>query len=459
MLVPTPPGIEVLADDTARIKALTDLAAARNAVRTTLIQAIAGALFFVTAFIAWRQVQATRSGQLTDRFTKTIEQLGSEKTEVRLGALYSLRQIAMNSGYPRPAAQILVAYLKSRSSTNPDHDKADGKHQGIQREPDLDAALEILVEEGLWIRSGVGRLDLSSVRIPCARLRRADLRGCILRNAILPRADLREAILDGSDLRGAYLGYSVMTNAQLEDAHLECADFTKASLDYSNLRGAHAQDAIFEGASLLNVDLSSADFGNARLSGAILNGAKADTTVNLMGADLNGATFVAAAIKEAILDEPISQQLPIAAKGGASPSPAVFARYRAFLRPREIRLPKPTPQRISVVVALTRLTVDLTAAEKLPAGVPLKIDVVALAGQLTVVAPAGWKPTMGRRRGLYNYFEGKRADAALREVSDLEAEGAQRVVVNMRGFMGSIVFVHLSNEPRLRPGQKRRRRR
>src|SRR5204863_681271 len=91
-------------DAAGRVKAYTDLQGARNSVRTTLLQAIAGALFFVTALIAWLQVQTARQGQITGRFTRSIDQIGSDKTDVRLGGIYALKQLAGLPTYRKPIA-------------------------------------------------------------------------------------------------------------------------------------------------------------------------------------------------------------------------------------------------------------------------------------------------------------------------------------------------------------------
>src|SRR3712207_2538185 len=55
-----------------RAATLINYANAKNQVRTTLIQGIAGVTFLTTAFFAWRTVAVNRLGQLTDRFTKKI---------------------------------------------------------------------------------------------------------------------------------------------------------------------------------------------------------------------------------------------------------------------------------------------------------------------------------------------------------------------------------------------------
>jgi hypothetical protein len=73
-----------------RLKAETDA-------RTSLLQAIAGLVVLVGAGATWRQLHINREGQVTDRFTRAIDQLGSQYLEVRLGGIYALGRIASDS--------------------------------------------------------------------------------------------------------------------------------------------------------------------------------------------------------------------------------------------------------------------------------------------------------------------------------------------------------------------------
>jgi len=38
--------------------------------------------------------ELTEQGQITDRYTKAVEQLGSDKLDVRIGGIYALERIA-----------------------------------------------------------------------------------------------------------------------------------------------------------------------------------------------------------------------------------------------------------------------------------------------------------------------------------------------------------------------------
>jgi hypothetical protein len=88
----------------------------QNNARSTLLQAIAGMLLVVGAVATWRQVQVNREGQLTERFTRAIDQLGSENTDIRIGGIYTLSRIADNSPPDRNTVQfVLGAFVRSYS--------------------------------------------------------------------------------------------------------------------------------------------------------------------------------------------------------------------------------------------------------------------------------------------------------------------------------------------------------
>jgi uncharacterized protein YjbI with pentapeptide repeats len=60
-----------------------------------------------------QQLRLTEQGQVTDRYTRAVEQLGHEKAPVRLGALYSLERLAQNnSDYRETVVDVFCAYLR-----------------------------------------------------------------------------------------------------------------------------------------------------------------------------------------------------------------------------------------------------------------------------------------------------------------------------------------------------------
>jgi hypothetical protein len=93
---------------------------AQNDVRTTLLQALAGGVLLLGAYFTYRQLRVTREGQITDRYTKAVDQLGSEHLDVRVGGIYALERIARDSPEDRATIEeVLTAYLRDHAPWPP----------------------------------------------------------------------------------------------------------------------------------------------------------------------------------------------------------------------------------------------------------------------------------------------------------------------------------------------------
>jgi hypothetical protein len=216
----------------ARIKLQNDL-------RTTALQAIAGLAVLAGAVLGFQQLtedrqqatatrELTLQGQASERFTRAIDQLGSDRVEVRLGGIYGLEQIAQQAPANRLAVtEVLVAYLKRRAPrpAKPPSDTIVVEELRT-RAPDAQAALTVLGRR--QTASDDPPLDLRALDV-----RRADLRGADLNFADLNFADLRDADLRRADLHGV----------NLRGADLRDADLRRVDLRGVNLRGADLVDA------------------------------------------------------------------------------------------------------------------------------------------------------------------------------------------------------------------------
>ncbi len=304
-LVGAPSGLQHLSLS-QRVQSEISLAQTRNSVRTTLIQAVGGALVLLTFAVGLGQLLVAREGQLVDRFTRSVDQLGNDKVDVRLGGIFALQQLAARPEYAQPVAEILIAYLKTHSRVL-DQEQEVGSQQsaskskldatsvvGADREtgarvrlrPDLQAALRILVRDGLWKRVSASALDLSFVRVPYADLPGLDFSGIVLLGAVLDGSNLRQAHFRNADLRQASFVRVDLLDADFEGADLSNADLSQARLDNAILRNAILEGTLFrDRASLMRADLADADATNADFSQAILISAK------FRGAALDGAHF------------------------------------------------------------------------------------------------------------------------------------------------------------------------
>ena len=263
----------------------TELAQARNNVRTTLLQGFGGMVLLIGAYLTWRQTQISRAGsreelrlsregQITDRFTRAIEQLGSADVAVRVGAIYALGRVAEESTTDRAAiADILTAYVRKHAPWPPDPRGPFPEDFPIDqlphlavRAPDIQAILTVLGRRtpspphpAAWTSFNLNRTDLRRSSLTGANLQRAAIREASLAKAWLFKADLRGTDLRDTDLRGATLREAtadlttwwpskhydpktkgVYVQPSLENTDLRCAFLKRDDLTGISLRGARA---------------------------------------------------------------------------------------------------------------------------------------------------------------------------------------------------------------------------
>ncbi|MFF7890260.1 hypothetical protein ACH40F_58570 [Streptomyces sp. NPDC020794] len=104
------PGVVVDHDLAGAAVVPQDRLKAVNDVRTTLLQMIGGLVVLFGAYATWRQLRvsqdglrATQEGYVTDRFSRAVDQLGSDKLDVRVGGLHALWRVAEQSTRDREA--------------------------------------------------------------------------------------------------------------------------------------------------------------------------------------------------------------------------------------------------------------------------------------------------------------------------------------------------------------------
>jgi hypothetical protein len=73
------------------------LQTARDAARGRLVTFGAGVFAAAALVYTARNFQLSREGQVTERYTRAIEQLGSKELDVRLGGIYALERVARDS--------------------------------------------------------------------------------------------------------------------------------------------------------------------------------------------------------------------------------------------------------------------------------------------------------------------------------------------------------------------------
>lgn len=248
-----------------------------NKLRDTLIKLFGGAIVIVGIYLTYRRILASErqaaafeDGQITERFSRSIEQLGSvdekgnKNIEIRVGGIYALERISKNSEKDFwPIMEILTSYLREVSLKDKEFIEAKVKDETLGL---YEKVLSAEIQAAITV---IGRRDITYEK----------------KNKI------------GIHLAGSYLPYSIIYQPNFQDAIMSHVNFSKSLiynanfeetlLNRSNFKGAYAFDANFK-----NASLTAANFEDTTISGS-----------SFRGADLKSVKWIMADLKEADLTE------------------------------------------------------------------------------------------------------------------------------------------------------------
>lgn len=300
----------------------------------TIVQTLGGIAVGMGIYFAWRNIKIAQEGQVTERFSRAIDQLGTNDQlgnpaiEIRIGGIYALGRI-LDVSYKDYWAimETLTAYVRNNSSVESKSIKGTERQDELSN--DIKAILDVLrrrkcsiIENKpnkltqarfyLWKymlfykslkvahkggnTTGVilsefnrtqskfkdrepGSLNLEKSYLRKANLlggyfKQADFNNTYLCEATLASADFTDANFSEANLKDAFLLFTDFTKANLDEADLTGAKFVIAKLIGTTLKGADLREADLTGADLRDADLEDADLGDAYFLGADLRGAK-----------------------------------------------------------------------------------------------------------------------------------------------------------------------------------------
>jgi hypothetical protein len=193
--------------------------------------------------VAQNQLQVAREGQITERFTRAIDQLGSKEMAISLGGIYALERIANDSDKDYwPIMETLTAYVRGNAPWR----------EPTPETPEAAAGAEAAGEKKTTPTQTVPKLaaDIQAVLTVLGRRKYRYARQEEPWRLDLRKTDLRRVSLRKAHLEGANIRYANLEKANLEGAHLDGTRFRKANLERSRLKGAHLEKAGLEGANL-----------------------------------------------------------------------------------------------------------------------------------------------------------------------------------------------------------------
>jgi hypothetical protein len=253
------------------------------------LQTVGGAAFLLGAWFTWQQLInsrdaliTTQQGQITDRFTRAIDQLGKDdevndargakgstayqkNLALRLGGIFALERIARDSKPDHATVmEVLTAFVRQHAAWVDDQPEKGSAQPDIRL--DIQAILTV-----------IGRRDLTYKRGESQRL---NLSGTDLRWAILNKAKF-----DGVDLTSSHLENAQLKETELNEAILTNVDLTDAVMEGGQLQGADLRGAVFR-----NAKVAGANFKDAKLQGADLSEAVGLTQEQLNSAQTDSNT-------------------------------------------------------------------------------------------------------------------------------------------------------------------------
>jgi hypothetical protein len=215
-----------------------------------------------------RTLELTEQGQVTDRYTNAIGQLGSKKPDVRTGGIYALERIARDSARDRTTIiAVLVTFIREHSRERPEPPDPLSPEvrnallpnvvpqvpESYRPAADLQAALNV-----------VGRADLTGERL-----------GILLDESRLFGADFSAMNVAGGTFIRAKLAYAIFLHTKADFASFAHADLTYSFFLDAKLHGAWLVEAKLTGAEFWNeTDLTDADLTGADLTGVEFTDAK-----------------------------------------------------------------------------------------------------------------------------------------------------------------------------------------
>ncbi|MBE1566602.1 pentapeptide repeat-containing protein [Nonomuraea africana] len=243
------------------------LATALDAIRGRALAILTGIAALVAVYYTARNARTAREalqlsqenlrlseqGHVTDRYTKAIEQLGSEKADIRLGGIYALERIAHDSPRDRQTIlDVLCTFVRDHSHDKDSRHRPDvGDHPDTPRvtrpslRADLGAALKVISRAD---RSPDDRIDLSQANLHGVDLVRGNYSRANLSYTNLTRANLLKANLSGSLMLFTDFTRAHLQDADLRDAILMGTNFANANIRGTDFRGADREKAEWLGA-------------------------------------------------------------------------------------------------------------------------------------------------------------------------------------------------------------------
>jgi uncharacterized protein YjbI with pentapeptide repeats len=273
-----------------------------------VFQLVGGLIILLGLYMTYWRISVSESGvevdrerQITERFTRGIEQLGSKRIEIRLGGIYALERIAKDSDKDHwHIIEVLTGFVRENSKWN--ILKEDEYDKYSDPKIDIQTAITVLGRRRFSYNKGESnRLDLRGADLRGVSFEDSDFKGAYFENVNLKATRLRNVNLEDASFSGwlhqtkfqdsnlcEASFYGELVNVSFISCDLRAVDFSQCEFKRVRFRRSKKKpidlsDCNFAGVDLSQMDLSGANLSYADFTDAILNG------TNLKGANLSSA--------------------------------------------------------------------------------------------------------------------------------------------------------------------------
>ncbi len=247
------------------------------------IKIVGGFAVLFAGYIGWKRIEVSQEGQITERFTRAIDQLGAahsdgrKNLEVRLGAIYALERIAKDSPKDHwSIMEVLTAYVRENSQWNPDtkNPNEDLPTPGH----DIQAIINVIGRRNT--KNDRERLDLSFTNLKNIIISNGNFNHCNLTNSYLTNtrtndsyfnhADFSHSILNGLiSKRTRFKNVSFFTTEMNQTRFLRCF-FNDAEILCSSIKDSRINECIFKNSEISRTKFNYSTISNSELQEAEL---------------------------------------------------------------------------------------------------------------------------------------------------------------------------------------------
>lgn len=231
-----------------------------NSYRNTYAKVVGGIVLLIGLWLTYRRIKATeinaevaRRGEVTERLTRSIEQLHDPNLSIKIGGIYGLKRIALEENESKESIiEILTSYLQ-------EHTKVIDE-EIINREKEIKSTSPFDI-----IKSTESLLDIGE-RMNPVKIEHSDIVGLKLRNKTTRAIQINNsACLDWylSDYRmidfntfKTIFSRCYFDRVNLNTAFLKISKFINGNIYNSNFQGLHSELSGFKGTTLSSNEFS-----------------------------------------------------------------------------------------------------------------------------------------------------------------------------------------------------------